>query len=342
MSLWDRRISTSCRLLGLLLFSAVAGCSSFDLANALPWSSSTPKPEIPSRMIDLWTFTALTQEGLAPIRGFGGRVMFYNDKDEKPLLVDGAFTVFAFDETTGEITYSSPDKKYVFTPEQLSKHYSKSELGHSYSFWLPWDEVGGPERKVCLIARFQPKGGPLVIAKPCHQVLAGEPPKTAGRDKRHGNETTGQPMPSAVQQVAHQMPLDENRHQSEAMITIDVPPSFMRPPSPSPSLPEASAALGSQGGDSANHQSRANADPRESEANKEAARRASVPSASLADRFARWKSQAQKGPVVPPRSDPIRRQPLPAGLPSALPPTPRSDSPGGSPGTPASAGSTPN
>ena len=181
MSLEGRRISIFCSLFGFLFLSALAGCSSLDLADTLPWSNSTPKPEVPARMIDLWTFTVMTQEGLPPVRGLGGRVMFYNDKEEEPVAADGAFTVFAFDETDGEITYCSPDKKYVFTPEQLSKHYSKSELGHSYSFWLPWDEVGGPEQKICLIARFQPKKGPPERERPSTRRFRGTRFRTAGR-----------------------------------------------------------------------------------------------------------------------------------------------------------------
>ena len=134
----------------------------------LPWArrcTDARDPHADDRSLDLHRADPGGIAGRG--RGFGGRVMFYNDKDEKPVAVDGAFTVFGFDETGGDVSFSSPDKKFLFPVEKLSKHYSKSELGHSYSFWLPWDEVGGPERKICLIARFQPKDGPLVISKPC-------------------------------------------------------------------------------------------------------------------------------------------------------------------------------
>ncbi|MGD0784045.1 MAG: hypothetical protein ABSA30_14450, partial [Candidatus Aminicenantales bacterium] len=318
-------------LIGLLLVSGLAGCTALDLTAKLPWSTAAPKPEIPSRMIDLWSFTVLTQEGLPGVRGFGGRVMFYNDTDEKPVAVDGAFTVFAFDETSGDLSYSSPDKKFLFPVEKLSKHYSKSELGHSYSFWLPWDEVGGPERKICLIARFQPKNGSLVISKPSHQVLPGEPSKTAGQEKRASYATGAAvgTLSNGVYPVSHQAPLDDDRRESETMFTIDVPPSFARPgvPPPSPAGTTSPALPPS-------------VDPRD-----ERPRQAAGPNsadASLADRFARRRFPAQKGPSAPQRPDPIRRQPFPAVLPSALPPTPRPDSPGAVQGTSSGAGSTPN
>ena len=74
-------------LIGLLLVSGLAGCTALD-EYELPEAAAAPTPEIPTRMIDLWTFTVLTQEGLPGVCGFGGRVMFYNDKDEKPVAVD--------------------------------------------------------------------------------------------------------------------------------------------------------------------------------------------------------------------------------------------------------------
>ena len=241
MSSRPQKTRIACGLIGLLLVSGLAGCTALDLGMKLPGAPAAPTPEIPTRMIDLWTFTVLTQEGLPGVRGFGGRVMFYNDKDEKPVTVDGAFTVFGFDETGGDVSFSSPDEKFLFPAEKLSKHYSKSELGHSYSFWLPWDEVGGPERKICLIARFQPKNGPLLISKPSHQILAGEPPKTAGQGKRPNNAAGAGRYPTACIRCLTKLRWTKTGAESETMFTIDVPPSFVRPGVPSPNprrLPE--------------------------------------------------------------------------------------------------------
>ena len=41
----------------------------------------------------------MTQPGAKPQRGFGGRIMFYESEDKKPILVDGQLVVYAFDET---------------------------------------------------------------------------------------------------------------------------------------------------------------------------------------------------------------------------------------------------
>ena len=101
----------------------------------------------------------MTQTGKTPQRGFGGRVMFYGKDGNDPILVDGQFVVYAFDETNREPTDNKPTRRYVFPPDQVAIRMSKSELGAGYSFWLPWDEVGGPQTNISLICRFEPKKG---------------------------------------------------------------------------------------------------------------------------------------------------------------------------------------
>ena len=50
---------------------------------------------------------------------------------------------------------------------------SKNKLGASYSFFLPWDEAGGPKTEVSLICRFEPKDGPVVTSEQTRQLLPG-------------------------------------------------------------------------------------------------------------------------------------------------------------------------
>ena len=65
---------------------------------------------------------------------------------------------------------------------------SKSELGTSYSFWLPWDDAGGPRTEVGLICRFEPKGGAVVTSEQTKQRLPGTEPVIAAA-------TDGSPKP---------------------------------------------------------------------------------------------------------------------------------------------------
>ena len=90
--------------------------------------------------------------------------MFYEGKNEDPVKVEGLLVVYAFDETDRDPANAKPDRKYVFLPDQLPKHYSKSKLGHSYSVWLPWDQVGGMQKDISLIVRFEPKEGPVSLS----------------------------------------------------------------------------------------------------------------------------------------------------------------------------------
>ena len=89
----------------------------------------------------------------------------------------GTLVVYAFDETNRDANNARPDRKYVFTPEQLPLHYSKSKVGHSYSVWLPWDEVGGDaERKSRSSSASSRKEGPGGHQRPV--------PATASRPNR--------------------------------------------------------------------------------------------------------------------------------------------------------------
>ncbi len=79
-------------LLGWLAASAAAG------EPWRPWPFGEDKPCKPDRVIALWTDTVLTRSDSPPVRGFGGRLMFYEGKNEKPIKVEGTLVVYAFDE----------------------------------------------------------------------------------------------------------------------------------------------------------------------------------------------------------------------------------------------------
>jgi hypothetical protein len=138
-----------------------------------PFQKKEEKPGKPDKIITLWSDTILTQPGRPPLRGFGGRLMFFEGKSEEPVKIDGTLVVYAFDESNREANNSKPDRKFVFLPEQLPAHYSKSKIGHSYSVWLPWDEIGGVQKEFTLIVRFQPKEGNVAVSDPVRQLLPG-------------------------------------------------------------------------------------------------------------------------------------------------------------------------
>jgi hypothetical protein len=185
MSIFQR---SSYLLLPLLILGSLSGCCEWGCKKP-QWLYGKDEPRVPVKVVAMWKDTILYRaEQPQSVRGFGGRLMFYADKSEKPVKVEGTLTVYAFDETHGMKDDPRPTRKYVFTPEQFTLHYSKSEIGHSYSVWLPWDAAANPPCKVSLIARFLPKKGSLVIGEQCLQLLPGpenltpapEPPQTSG------------------------------------------------------------------------------------------------------------------------------------------------------------------
>jgi len=329
------------RLLVVFWLGTACGCSVLDLRGKLAQLGADEKPQVPTRIVEVWTNEILTQSGLPGVRGFAGRVMFYNGEQGAPVKVDGTFTVLAFDEADAENGYTAPERKFVYLPEQLPKYYSKSELGHSYSFWLPWDEVGGPDRKVCLIARFEPRKGGIVASTPCHKLLSGvtpQPGQLGSSSMRMAKRTAG----GEVRQVSHEAPLGESRpgepQESITSFTINVPRSFARPDPPAGKTPpdggSASAKTGESAGGAAT--SSAATQPGERAARSSAAtgrpgearsgepRPGASEEASPSSHYARRRFPARRESIAPPRFDPVRRQPLPATPLSSLPPTPRS------------------
>ena len=200
----------------------------FDLSQRIPWMTNAIVKQ-PTRMTTLWTHTVLNQPGRKGVRGFGGRIMFHGKETDKPVRVEGTLTIYAFDET--DRAKSVPERKFVFTPEQFETHYSKSKLGHSYSIWLPWDEVGGESRRINLLARFEPAEGSMIMSEQSLQSLPGISPDEY--DPEGGNPP--EKLEGVVQQVSFQ-DVPRSASSKEALTnrktieadTIDLPPNFSR------------------------------------------------------------------------------------------------------------------
>lgn len=167
---------------GMLTFTLI-GCASMSdksksgestFAQRLPWGKKkeeVPEPyPNPVKLAATWTPDSLVQTGRTPTRGFGGRVFFYDEKS-KPVPVEGTLVVHGFDETDSK---TDPEvKRYEFTPEQFTRHFSQSDLGASYSVWIPWDAVGGTQRRISLVASFKTPEGKIVQGVPATIMLPG-------------------------------------------------------------------------------------------------------------------------------------------------------------------------
>lgn len=177
-----RFVATLTIWMSCLSVSALVGCASLTRQDAsdggsffkMPWSAD--KPEIPEpypnpvKLAVTWAPDTLTQSGRVTTRGFGGRVFFYDEKS-RPVAVDGTLVVHGFDESAGDPKKAM--KRYEFTPEQFTRHFSQSDLGASYSIWVPWDAVGGKQTRISLVATFQTPGGKSIQSIPSTVLLPG-------------------------------------------------------------------------------------------------------------------------------------------------------------------------
>lgn len=216
----DSALRTTAAATVAILLACLGGCSHFDLRRNIPWGEGTlGELEPPGKIVACWSDTVLHQDGRA-VRGFGGRLIFFKRADGDPIKVDGTLVVYAFDESNRDPSNPKPDRKYVFTREQLAEHHSKTKAGHSYSFWIPWDTAGGEQKEISLICRFTPKRGPVIVGEQTRQLLPGTVPLVKAEVK---NEKMFQlNTSSGIQQVAYAEPVTNSR--SMTVNTIPLPP----------------------------------------------------------------------------------------------------------------------
>jgi hypothetical protein len=143
------------------------------------WSSMKfwKKPyQKPTKLAAIWTHDILTMSGKPPTRGFGGRFYFYNDKSQT-IPVEGELVVHGYEEVRiglyANAEKTKPDKTFMFTAEQFTEHFGSSDLGASYSIWIPWDAADGIQKEITLIPTFKGKDGTILQGEPAKLVLPG-------------------------------------------------------------------------------------------------------------------------------------------------------------------------
>lgn len=191
----------------------------------MPWSSSKEKKEkkfeTPKSMAVIWTDSVYTQAGARPTRGFGGRFYFYGEEN-KPIEVDGELVIYGYDDSSDDDMRKVADRKFVFSREDLARHHSKTELGPSYSFWVPWDELGGERKTISLLPVFKAGEGIPVRGEQSINVLPGRP-KADGSNNPPAFEAFG------ASQVSYNAPVRNGENNSSQKpsglktATIDVP-----------------------------------------------------------------------------------------------------------------------
>jgi hypothetical protein len=225
-----------CLLLPAAALTVLSGCAQLNLNKPSHWPfAREEKPGIPVRIATIWSDAVLYKANEAPMRGFGGRLFFYDQKDDRPIKVDGTLVVYAFDETGRKPDDPKPDHKYVFPASTLDLHFSESDIGHSYSFWLPWDEVAGEQKEISLIVHFLPTNGAPVISEQTTNLLPGTEPKQPAHGEQWAQNSSGATAAtSPLQSVSYDAPtVMETPGQPAATsriptLTIPVPSRFSR------------------------------------------------------------------------------------------------------------------
>ena len=168
-----------------LLLSTCAGCNSlggklsdsdgrFNLIKRLTAKKDQePDFQIPKSMVGIWKAATFDKVGSKSVRGFGGRFYFY-DANNEPVRVNGDLTIYGYDDhNQAESGEGKADRKFVFKADSLNTHFSESAFGESYSFFVPWDNVGGDEKTITLIPVFKTVEGHVPEAKPATLRLPG-------------------------------------------------------------------------------------------------------------------------------------------------------------------------
>jgi hypothetical protein len=195
----------------LILVAIVLSCSGCKTLTPPAWTKGwlvEDQPQLveskyakPARLVVVWSPAVLNSPGQKPTRGFGGRIYFY-DAHNKAVPVEGQLVVYGYDDTSPRRDSKSPDRKFAFTPEQFTEHYSPTELGASYSVWVPWDEVGGPQAEISLVPIFTATSGQLVMGQSSKNLLPG--PTTVNTPLHFEHRMA--PLPQMSQQSAFSQP----------------------------------------------------------------------------------------------------------------------------------------
>ena len=207
---------TSRRCLPALALTLLAGCQTTDfgglkdVSDKLAITSKEDKIknseyQAPARLISIWSDAMYTQPGQPPTRGFGGRLYFYSAK-EKTIPVEGQLVVYGYDDSADGTPAKSPSRKFAFTPEQFTQHYSPTELGASYSVWIPWDAMGGVRKSITLLPVFTATNGQVVMGEQSINVLAGKAPENVEPTRQGVFSPISTYKPNGVEPVAYNQP----------------------------------------------------------------------------------------------------------------------------------------
>ena len=150
----------------LALTMTMPGCAS--VAN---WAAmrSIPVAGPTNPVVD---FACIWQQGEGrdehgrPCRGFCGQLMFLTGVSKKPGVVNGAVTIYVFDNVGTLEEQTKPFKTFDFTAEQWASFQRRTNLGMTYQLFVPYTRPGGREAECQVHVKFTPVGGSPIYSHP--------------------------------------------------------------------------------------------------------------------------------------------------------------------------------
>ncbi len=289
------------------------GCQSLSVGKKpFPWEKEK-LPPAPENIVAVWTEAVHHQTGKPSERGFGGRLMFH-DAEQKAIKVTGKVTIFVFDDQREDLDDPAPKYRFIFPADVLDKHYSQSNLGPSYSFWIPLAPVDSPTHPYSIVARFDGHQGETLVSSLTRKALTGRGPLPSATAKKQLSDESfsGQ----SVVPVSYEEEIDPATVESQGMKaeTIELSPSFsQRLQQPlSTNVPSTMGGKGVSGSASRENSNLVSENAAGSDAN------------SRQSHSEPQKSLAPSEPSLPPHELSLRRAPHRGEWLSGLPPTPRS------------------
>ncbi|MDR1959810.1 MAG: hypothetical protein LBQ54_12335 [Planctomycetaceae bacterium] len=230
---------TYVRLVALILLILMGclftGCSSPEPKKQVAWKLPflKDKPQPAGAMTVIWenVYFPETQK-----RGLRGHVLFFSDMSlKKNIRVDGMLSVYVYNDSKKDVEGLEPDRIFRFKPDAVKLHEVKTDLGYTYVFWLPFDEITGEEQELTLLTRFDGVKGDRPKPAQSPVLLVGTPKAKPEKDAFFLNKS--------IQQVSHLAEEPEKNilepRRNREITTINVSPGLSKqilstPPSESP------------------------------------------------------------------------------------------------------------
>lgn len=144
---------------GLFLMAALLpGCAS--ITNLIE-ARSIPVAGPQNPVVD---FACIWQQGEGrdqrgmPCRGFCGQLMFQTRTEKKPAIVNGAVTIYVFDNVGTPEEQAKPFEVFNFTAQEWATFARRTNLGMTYQLFVPYTRPGGREAECSIRVKYTPTG----------------------------------------------------------------------------------------------------------------------------------------------------------------------------------------